>query len=108
MRWPSPGRLSAGPARCSSSDCAKEVKHVSLAFPSSSSRRVADGAQDVAEQHRRGGRSSSEQHVGLALEVADRALVLVHGTVSLDRSALELRAEPEVLEAAYFGETSAA
>ena len=28
-----------------------------------------------------------EQHVGLALEVADRALVLVHGTVQLDGSA---------------------
>jgi branched-chain amino acid transport system ATP-binding protein len=44
-----------------------------------------------------------EQHVGLALEVADRALVLVHGSVSLDRPAADLRGKPEVLEAAYFG-----
>jgi len=44
-----------------------------------------------------------EQHVGLALEVADRALVLVHGEVVLDRPAAELRNSPEVLEAAYFG-----
>ena len=49
-----------------------------------------------------------EQHVGLALEVADRALVLVHGTVSLDGSAAELTPDAALLEAAYFGETSAA
>ena len=49
-----------------------------------------------------------EQHVGLALEVADRALVLVHGQVSLDGSAAELRADAALLEAAYFGATSVA
>jgi branched-chain amino acid transport system ATP-binding protein len=49
-----------------------------------------------------------EQHVGLALEVADRALVLVHGQVSLDGSAAELRADAALLEAAYFGETASA
>ncbi len=49
-----------------------------------------------------------EQHVGLALEVADRALVLVHGTVSLDGSPADLLADATLLEAAYFGETSAA
>ena len=49
-----------------------------------------------------------EQHVGLALEVADRAIVLVHGQVSLDGSAADLRADAAALEAAYFGETSAA
>jgi len=44
-----------------------------------------------------------EQHVGLALDVADRALVLVHGQVSLDGPASELRNDPDRLEAAYFG-----
>ena len=48
-----------------------------------------------------------EQHVGLALEVADRAMVLVHGEISLDRPATELRANQAMLEAAYFGETVA-
>ena len=47
-----------------------------------------------------------EQHVGLALEVADRALVLVHGEVSLDGPAAELLADPALLEAAYFGDTA--
>lgn len=45
-----------------------------------------------------------EQHVGLALDVADRAIVLVHGDVSLDRPAHELRSQPAMLEAAYFGD----
>jgi branched-chain amino acid transport system ATP-binding protein len=46
-----------------------------------------------------------EQHVGLALEVADRALVLVHGQVSLDGPAADLKNDATRLEAAYFGET---
>jgi branched-chain amino acid transport system ATP-binding protein len=48
-----------------------------------------------------------EQHVQLALEVADAALVLVHGEVSLSGSAAELRADAEGLEAAYLGSRSA-
>jgi branched-chain amino acid transport system ATP-binding protein len=44
-----------------------------------------------------------EQHVGLALEVADEALVLVHGAVMLRGGAAELRAAPDRLEAAYLG-----
>ena len=44
-----------------------------------------------------------EQHVGLALEVADQALVLVHGTVSLRGSSADLRRDPALLEAAYLG-----
>ena len=44
-----------------------------------------------------------EQHVGLALEVADQALVLVHGTVSLRGSSVDLRRDPALLEAAYLG-----
>jgi branched-chain amino acid transport system ATP-binding protein len=42
-----------------------------------------------------------EQHVRLALEVADRAIVLVHGAVTLEGSAAELAADPASLEAAY-------
>jgi branched-chain amino acid transport system ATP-binding protein len=44
-----------------------------------------------------------EQHVGLALDVADRALVLVHGEVTLDGPVETLRADLERLEAAYLG-----
>ena len=44
-----------------------------------------------------------EQHVGLALEVADDAMVLVHGNVMLYGPASELRADPGKLEAAYLG-----
>ena len=44
-----------------------------------------------------------EQHVGLALEVADRAVVLVHGEILLSGTARELAEQAEGLEAAYFG-----
>ena len=44
-----------------------------------------------------------EQHVGLALEVADEALVLVHGEVVLRGSAADLLRNPAVLEDAYLG-----
>jgi branched-chain amino acid transport system ATP-binding protein len=44
-----------------------------------------------------------EQHVTLALEVADRAIVLAHGQVTLRGSAADLAADPVVLEKAYFG-----
>ena len=44
-----------------------------------------------------------EQHVGLALEVADEALVLVHGEVALRGSARDLQRTPDVLEDAYLG-----
>ena len=47
-----------------------------------------------------------EQHVALALEVADRAMVLVHGEVSLDRPASELRKNVAMLEDAYFGDAA--
>jgi branched-chain amino acid transport system ATP-binding protein len=44
-----------------------------------------------------------EQHVRLALEVADHALVLVHGDVTLSGPATGLAADPAALEAAYLG-----
>jgi branched-chain amino acid transport system ATP-binding protein len=45
-----------------------------------------------------------EQHVRLALELADRAVVLVHGETVLTGSAARLAAEPGLLERAYLGE----
>jgi branched-chain amino acid transport system ATP-binding protein len=45
-----------------------------------------------------------EQHVGLALDVADEAVVLVHGAVALRGSAAALRADPGRLHAAYLGD----
>ncbi|EHN10665.1 Branched-chain amino acid transport ATP-binding protein LivF (TC 3.A.1.4.1) [Patulibacter medicamentivorans] len=44
-----------------------------------------------------------EQHVRLALEVADEAVVLAHGDVVLSGSAADLAADPGRLEAAYLG-----
>ena len=49
-----------------------------------------------------------EQHVQLALEVADRGYVLSHGEVVLDRGAQELRADEQLLVASYLGERRAA
>jgi branched-chain amino acid transport system ATP-binding protein len=48
-----------------------------------------------------------EQHVRLALEVADHAVVLVHGDVALRGTAAELAADPDRLEAAYLGAVTA-
>ncbi len=44
-----------------------------------------------------------EQHVQLALEIADQALVLVHGEVALQGPAADIRADPRRLEVAYLG-----
>jgi branched-chain amino acid transport system ATP-binding protein len=44
-----------------------------------------------------------EQHVHLALGIADRAAVLVHGSVGLRESASALRADPGLVERAYLG-----
>ena len=44
-----------------------------------------------------------EQHVQLALEVADQALVMAHGDVVLRGDAAELAADPATIESAYLG-----
>jgi branched-chain amino acid transport system ATP-binding protein len=49
-----------------------------------------------------------EQHVQLALQIADRGYVLSHGEVVLHRSAHELRADEQLLVASYLGEQRAA
>jgi branched-chain amino acid transport system ATP-binding protein len=44
-----------------------------------------------------------EQHVTLALEAADRAIVLAHGEITLRGTAAALAADPSRLEQAYLG-----
>jgi branched-chain amino acid transport system ATP-binding protein len=45
-----------------------------------------------------------EQHVALALEVADRAYVINHGRLVLEGKASELRGRLDLLQASYLGE----
>ena len=45
-----------------------------------------------------------EQHVGLALDVADEAMILVHGEVKMSGPAAELASDTAGLEAAYMGQ----
>lgn len=47
-----------------------------------------------------------EQHIHMALEVADRGYVLQHGEVSMEGSAKELLSKREVLEASYLGDAA--
>lgn len=48
-----------------------------------------------------------EQHIDLALSVADQAVVLHHGRVALRGPASELREAPQRVEDAYFGRVGA-
>jgi branched-chain amino acid transport system ATP-binding protein len=45
-----------------------------------------------------------EQHVHLALEIADRGIVLSHGAIALDRPAAALRNDTALLAASYLGD----
>jgi branched-chain amino acid transport system ATP-binding protein len=48
-----------------------------------------------------------EQHVGMALDVADRGCVLAHGVVSTHAEAERLRADHGLILASYLGEQTA-
>jgi len=48
-----------------------------------------------------------EQHIHLALEVADRGYVLSHGEIVVDDDAVRLRADRQLLIASYLGEHTA-
>ena len=48
-----------------------------------------------------------EQHIQLALQVADRAYVLAHGEVTLEGSAENLRTDTQQVVASYLGEETA-
>ncbi len=48
-----------------------------------------------------------EQHVQLALDIADRGCVLSHGKIVLERPAEELRHDRHILVASYLGESAA-
>ena len=56
-----------------------------------------DGGQ-ARGGRRRHGRAPREQHVGRALEVADRVLVLNRGRAVMERAAADLIGDPDTLE----------
>lgn len=68
-------------------------------------RRLLPVLRDIA-QHTGAGVLFVEQHVNLALEVADRAYVMQRGRISLSGSAAELGERRQLIESSYLGQTS--
>jgi branched-chain amino acid transport system ATP-binding protein len=79
------------------------VDELSLGLAPRPARQAIEAVQGAAEEG--AGVLLVEQHPGLALEVADRAVVLSRGDVVYAGPAAELVARPELLEAAYLGAT---
>ena len=48
-----------------------------------------------------------DQHVALALQVADRAYILTHGRIALEGAAADLRGRQDLLAASYLGDAAA-
>ena len=47
-----------------------------------------------------------EQHVGLALDIADRGYVISRGEISASRAAVDLRADHDLILASYLGDST--
>ena len=78
------------------------IDEMSLGLAPIAVQRMLPTIRDLAD--RRGvGVVLVEQHIGLALSIADRALVLHHGRVALTGTAAQLRGDPRAVERAYFG-----
>ena len=90
------GRSPAIPACCCSTSCRSDWRRSSSSTCSRS----------CATSPRESGCAVLlvEQHVHLALEVADRGYVLSHGEIVLQNSAEELRHDRQLLVASYLGE----
>ena len=71
-------------------------------------RAAAAGAADGRRRHRVPAVLLVEQHVNLALEVADRAYVLSHGDVVLEGRRPTSRADRHLLESSYMGQSEIA
>ena len=78
------------------------VDELSMGLAPRAAHAALDALRALADEDR-AGVLLAEQHPALALQVADRAVVLSRGRVVHDGPAADLVARPEILEAAYLG-----